>query len=134
MTICRIFLIFDGLLGKKLDSANFATFCSIGRFSEIHRFQFFAWQTVKNGQNWKISLYYVQTDRLASKTKVSLVFEDRPSKMSFTPNPKKGSKFEIENSYENDMLHKLRRGCKKSKYQQPYQLSISCKIVTIIFK
>ena len=70
-----ILSIFDGLPGKKLDSANFAR---IGRFNEIDRFQFFARQTVKNGQNRKISLYYVQTDRLASKTKVSLVFEDMP--------------------------------------------------------
>ena len=46
--IFSILLIFDGLPGKTLDSANFAR---IGRFNEIHRFQFFARQTVKNGQN-----------------------------------------------------------------------------------
>ena len=45
------------------------------------------WQTIQNGQNRKISLCYVQTDRLASHTKVFLVFEDRPPKMAFNPTP-----------------------------------------------
>ena len=67
--------IFDGLPVKKLEPVNFIQSTNS---SKIGRVQFFARQTVKNGQNRKISLYYVQTDRLASKTKVSLVFEDMP--------------------------------------------------------
>ena len=79
-----ILSIFDGLPGKKLEPVNFI---KSANSSKIGRVQFFARQTVKNWQNRKISLYYVQTHRLASKTKVSLVFEDRPPKSVINPYP-----------------------------------------------
>ena len=79
-----ILSFFDGLPGKKLDPMNFI---KSGNSSKIGRVQFFARQTVKNGQNQTISSYFVQTDRLASKTKVPLVFEDRPPTSVINPYP-----------------------------------------------